>query len=85
MRVEGESTDRVVTVVVDGNGQMVDLRLTDRFPRLDVGRLAHGVLDAHAHAKRRLSFEVEQAAREIYGPDVAAASASTASAIIQSH
>ncbi|KRE94246.1 hypothetical protein ASG76_12785 [Nocardioides sp. Soil774] len=79
MRVEGESTDRVVTVVVDGNGQMVDLRLDDSFARLDAGQLAHGVLEAHAQAKRRLSFAVEQAARDIYGPDVAAASTITQS------
>lgn len=79
MRVEGESTDRVVTVVVDGNGQMVDLRFDDSFARHDAGRLAHSVLEAHAQAKRRLSFEVEEAAREIYGPDVAAASTITQS------
>ena len=79
MRVEGESTDRVVTAVVDGNGQMVDLRLDDSFARLDAGQLAHGVLEAHAQAKRRLSFAVEQAARDIYGPDVAAASTITQS------
>lgn len=79
MRVEGESTDRVVTVVVDGTGQMVDLRFDDSFTRYDAGQLAHGVLEAHAQAKRRLSFAVEQAAREIYGPDVAAASTITQS------
>lgn len=79
MRVQGESTDRLVTVTVDGNGQMVDLQFADEFTRLDAGRLAHGVLEAHAQAKRRLSFEVEQAAREIYGPDVAAAAAITGS------
>lgn len=79
MRVEGESTDRMVTVTVDGNGQMVDLRFDDQFARLDAGQLAHGVLEAHSQAKRRLSFEVEQAAREIYGPDVAAAAAITGS------
>ncbi|RYC11138.1 YbaB/EbfC family nucleoid-associated protein [Nocardioides zhouii] len=79
MRVQGESTDRLVTVTVDGNGQMVDLHLDDQFTRLDAGQLAHGVLEAHAQAKRRLSFEVEQAAREIYGGDVAAAAAITGS------
>lgn len=77
MRIDGESTDRVVVVTVDGNGQMVDVRFDDQFARLDAGRLAHGVLEAHAQAKRRLSFEVDQAAREIYGPDVAAAAAIT--------
>ncbi|MBC2932206.1 YbaB/EbfC family nucleoid-associated protein [Nocardioides sp. zg-1228] len=79
MRVEGESTDRVVTVVVDGNGQMVDLRFDDSFAGQEPARLAHSVLEAHSQAKRRLSFEVEQAAREIYGPDVAAASTITQS------
>ena len=79
MRVQGESTDRVATVTVDGNGQMVDLHLTDDVARLDPGQIAHGVLEAHAQAKRRLSFEVEQAARDIYGPDVAAAAAITGS------
>jgi DNA-binding protein YbaB len=80
MRVAGESTDGITTVVVDGNGQMVDLRFEDQFTRLDAGQLAHGVLEAHAQAKRRLSFDVEQAAREIYGPDVAAAAS-----IVQSY
>lgn len=77
LRVAGESTDHVVTVEVDGNGQMVDLGFADEFVRLDARRLAHGVLEAHSQAKRRLSFAVEQAARDIYGPDVAAAAAIT--------
>ena len=79
MRVEGESTDRLVTVTVDGIGQMVDLHFDDQISRLDPGQLAHGVLEAHAQAKRRLSFAVEQAARDIYGADVAAASTVTQS------
>ena len=79
MRVQGESTDRLVTVTVDGNGQMVDVHFGEEFARLDPAQLAHGVLEAHSQAKRRLSFEVEQAARDIYGPDVAAAAAITGS------
>lgn len=77
LRVTGESTDRLVTVEVDGNGQMVDLRFDEQFTRLDAGQLAHGVLEAHSQAKRRLSFAVEQAARDIYGQNVAAAAAIT--------
>lgn len=73
LRAVGESADQLVTVTVDGVGQMVDVRFAGDFHRAEGGRLAVDVLEAHAQAKRRLSFHVEEVARSVYGADVAAA------------
>lgn len=67
LRVEGESSDRVVTVVVDGVGQMVDIRFGRDLDRATAQQLSASVLEAHAQAKRRLSFEVEQLGKQICG------------------
>lgn len=67
LQVPGESADGLVTVVVDGSAQVVDVRFDDDFDTASAAELSADVMAALAQARRRLSFRIEELGTEIYG------------------
>ncbi len=65
----GESGDGLVTVVVDGSAQVIEVRFDDDFHAASATELGADVMAALAQARRRLSFRIDELGTEIYGEE----------------
>lgn len=67
--VDGESPDGMVTVSVDATGHAVRVDFHRDFHTRTPAELGQSVMAAQAHAQRRLSYQVEQIGKDVYGED----------------